>query len=116
MCACVSKCACVRAGVQPAMFPRSVEQPFASVPWHAACPQPLLPFRAVSELAPASALRWREVFSLIYMRGTRKPRALSPRHNRSCLLLISDYDQTGLQQLQHFPLAAVAGKQAELEE
>lgn len=76
------------------MFLRSVKQPFASMPRHAAFPQPLLSFRAISVLALAAALHWREVFSLIYMHGTRKPRALSQRHNRSCLLLLSDYDQT----------------------
>lgn len=65
-------------------------------------------------LAPAAALHCREVFSLIYMHGTHKPRALSQTHNRSCLLLISDYAQTA-QQLQHFALAFVAGRQAELE-
>lgn len=76
------------------MFPTLVKQPLSSMPRHTALFQPLLSFRASLVLAPSAALHWREVFSLIYMHGTCKPHALSQRHNRSCLLLISDYAQT----------------------
>lgn len=55
---------------------------------------PLLSFRAISALAPVAAFCTGARLSASSTCGTHKPHALSPRHNRSCLLLISGYDQT----------------------
>lgn len=101
-------CAC--ACVQRAMLPWPEEQPFGSSSPLGAClgtppRQPLLAC-SPSDAGAGSHL----AASLICMRGTRGSRALSPRHNRSCLPWIPACDQAGSAEATVFP-SGCSGRQ-----